>query len=1604
VKNARLFTRRVGVFFILTVVINLIFVISSDAQAPVANFTANVTSGCSPLIVQFTDLSTNNPTSWAWDLGNGSTASVKNPTTSYVNPGTYTITLTATNASGSTTKTSTITVNQSPVAKFTSTDTSGCTPHTVTFTDQSTSASGNITQWEWNFGDGVTSNLQNPSHVYNTSGTYNVVLKVTTAAGCSQTLFKQQYIRAGAGAQADFIANIPNYCQAPVTINFTNNSQVDAGATYSWNFGDGNTSTAVNPTHTYNSTGNFNVTLTVQSPDGCNATRQQSIDLAGKNVSFTGPATVCAGSAASFQMNSSPAPVSQTWNMGDGTTYSTATISHTYTTAGTYTITLTNEFTGGCVATKTQTVTVIAGAAIDFKADTTKACKAPFTVNFQPIGATSAFSWDFGDGTTSTLQNPSHTYQAGGNFTVILSAMNANGCVGSVQKTGYIKIQPPTISISNLPVNDGCTPYSFTPAANIIATEGIASYFWDFGNGNTSTGSNPSYTYTTPGSYTIKLRVQTNGGCVDSVTYPNAVNISNGTNLDFTATPTAACVDQPVMFNSITSASPSSYEWNFGDNIISTLASPGHSYKLAGIYTVSLMVKYGNCTSKITKENYVNVQPPEARFSAVGDCNNRRLINFTNQSIGTGNYLWNFGDGTTSTVASPSHLYATDGSYTVTFTVNNGTCSHTLTDTIEVSSAAINFVSNATIVCKGELFTLKATVPNTISVSQYEWTIPNSNILSAPVDTMQWILYNAGVYDVTLKITTVNGCVETITKSNYLTVYGPTADFISDKPGGCENTTIIFADSSASDGLHSITQWEWDFGDASPAVSGSTASHSFSNAGLYQVSLKVTDTYGCSDTRSKSNFVAISNGKAMFTALDSLGCMGKDVIFQDTSTGNIANWEWSFGDGTGAVGVQNPSHSYTDSGYYAVKLKITETSGCTDSITKTNYITIKNPVAKFGLSDTFSTCPPLTVTFSDSSYYAKKWLWDFADGGSSPVASPINLYTIPGVYDVKLTVTSHGGCTDSAFGRIRILGPYGQFNYSPLVGCTPLMVNYNISSSQAVKFLWDFSDGFVDSGTVATNAHTYLSGGKFVPKVILTDASGCSVPVTGQDTIYIEKTILDFSASQQTLCDSGTISFTNLSEVKAPSVTYEWRFVNSSVIAENATNTFLVPGTYDVTLMSTTSRGCRDTLTKQAFIRVHNSPVATIISEDSLCKPASFNFSAQLAPDTSTIRSWKWTFGNGQTDTLQNPPAQSFPNDGSFENTLLIHDNDGCSTAVSKAVTVHPLPVVQAQKSEIICRDDSTQLSASGAISYSWIAPNNNLSCIDCPDPIASPQQDVTYKVEGTSALGCKAYDSVTIKVFQPYKISVESFKDSLCLGRTTQIKALGAPLYIWSPATGLSSTAISNPFASPATSTIYKVIGFDSLGCFRDSLEVPIVVLDSPAVNAGPDIVLSAGTTGNIQATASADVVRYQWFPATGLSCTDCANPTVTAGGNITYTVRVSNSVGCTTEDQVKVIVTCNETNLFIPNTFTPNGDGMNDVFYVRGKGVYAVKSLKVFNRWGELLFEKKDVTSNNPSDGWDGMFKGTIASTDTYIYQVEVMCSNTEVLKYNGTISLIR
>ncbi len=422
---------RTKLYIFLTKLIALLaFTISgyvgAYSQAPVSNFTGAPLSGCSPLIVTFQDLSSGSPTIWNWSFGNGNTSTIQNPTATYFTPGTYTVILTTTNASGSNTLTRTnyVTVYDNPTVNFSANVTSGCFPLKVQFSDLSSPGVGNTNvTWEWDFGNGTTSTLQNPLATYTTAGLFNVTLKVTNDKGCTKTLSRPNYIAVTAGVDAVFTNTQPTVCTAPASISFTNNSTGPPTLSYLWDFGDGSPFSAVpNPVHVYNTNGTFIVTLIATSTAGCEDTARTTIILGGFNPSFTGPATVCINTPANFVNTSSPLPISSTWNFGDGTPIGTGlSISHIYTVAGSYTIWMYNNY-GGCIDSVQRTITVVPDPVADFTAPITSKCEPPLTVNFQDLstGGAVAWQWDFGDGNTSILQNPNHTYTTYGNFTVTL--------------------------------------------------------------------------------------------------------------------------------------------------------------------------------------------------------------------------------------------------------------------------------------------------------------------------------------------------------------------------------------------------------------------------------------------------------------------------------------------------------------------------------------------------------------------------------------------------------------------------------------------------------------------------------------------------------------------------------------------------------------------------------------------------------------------------------------------------------------------------------------------------------------------------------------------------------------------------------------------------------------------------------------------------------------------------------------------------------------------------------------------------------------------------------------------------------------------------------
>lgn len=1442
-----------------TTTLTLLLACTVVAFGQTANFTSSNTSGCSPVVINFQNQSTGNPTSYFWDFGNGATSTLVNPSTTYFKPGKYTVKLTATNAHGSNTMTKNqyIIVWGKPSVNFTVNDSTACFPHRAQFTDLSTaSTETKNTEWLWDFGDGTQATDQNPRHVYTSSGNYTVTLKVTNDKGCYSAYTKTSYIQIAGGVQSSFTNTLPTVCRPPFNISFTNNSTGPNTLTWFWKFGDGQTSTSKNPVHTYNSPGNYTITLSTTSSGGCSDTlvRDTVLNILNITTSFSAPDSICIKTDAHFINTSSPKPLSTLWNFGDGATDTTLNGVEQYTTPNNYTVKLYNTY-AYCKDSATKTIKTLARPKAMFTSDTRFKCEPSLTVNFKDQSQNAvSWHWIFGDGTTSNSQNPTHTYTNYGDYNVWLIVTNTSGCTDTLKMEPYVKIARPKISVNPLPV-EGCIPFNVTLSPIITTLDAVTSYEWDFGDGSAfSTVSAPAHTYTDQGTYQVKLTITTSTGCTETATIPDAVTVGRHMLVNFDATPKPACALTDVSFQNLTDTVADQWLWVFGDGTSSTSQNPIHQFSDTGYMTVKLYATNHGCRDSSIQSQFIRIKPPIAKFGFQSNCNSlsRLDFNFSDSSIidptlGNLSWSWNFGDGSpVVNTQNASHTFPAYGIYNVTLSITNGDCPNTITREVKVFKESVDFSVNPTAICWGQTVTLKAQVENPDHFADYSWKSSNGGFASGAVAGFTY--YVPGDFIDSLIATDIHGCKDTA--SHPVRVNGPLALFNAVNPTGCTGLETTFNDVSKNDGINNIVSWKWDFGDQTPPIfNAGPVKHTYAKLGNFDVKLVVKDAFGCSDSLTQASFIITSNPKANFIA-DSVSCPTARVFF--TNRSNALNYTsvWDFGDSTGSD-LNSTFHVYADTGHYTIKLKITDQYGCTDSLIKVDHISLDRPKASFTLNDSISSCIPFEVRFTNNSHYFTNVNWDLG-GGVSNLLDPVQFYNKPGNYPIQLIVTSPGYCYDTAYGSVTVYDTVGsRIKYFPLSGCKPIGVDMTAFTPGPMSYTWDFGDGvLVNTNDTAKVNHIYNAFGKFIPKVIMTDPSGCIIPVAGIDTVRIKGATVKFGVDSKLLCDSGFVQFTDSTLYNDSLSTYNWDFGDGNVShVQHPVHHYSQPGNYNVLLNVQTVSACIDTFRLKDPIRVVESPLISIGGDSVICLNEFIQHSGVFnRTDTSEVQ-WSWQFPNGNKSTAQIPDKQQYGKAGSFVLSTIAVNSSGCKDTATKNLLVNPLPVV-----------------------------------------------------------------------------------------------------------------------TMPST------------------------------------ITMQAGFPVTIPATYSSNVINYAWSPSTSLDCGDCAAPVASPKFNTTYTVSFVDSNGCKNTGQVQVIVICKNANVFVPNTFSPNNDGVNDVFYVRGKGLDRVKSLRIFNRWGEVVFESVNFPVNNPVYGWDGKYKGNKPVADVYVYQVEVFCENSEIIRFEGNVALIQ
>jgi gliding motility-associated-like protein len=1546
-------------FFFISFLISSLSVLFAQVSA---DFTATVTQGCSPLIVQFSVLNNTNITSYEWNFGTAGSSILANPGITFNNEGVYDVTLivnkgTATETSE--TKTAYITVFQKPDASFVVSSDTICVPFTVNFSDESVSPDFQITRWSWDFKNGSTLNNSTnptPSNTYNNIGVYDVSLIVSnpTFPNCRDTAF--QRIVAIEPPLALFSVSPTSACEPPLNVEITNLSA--DGYQYLWDFGNGNTTSSVSTallTETYDDFGSYDISLTVTGyNNACNSSYMisNSVNIIEVVADISASTTLgCPYTNINFTASGSTNANSYFWEFGDGNTSTIVSPNKAYTTAGDYVVTLTAfDASGTCSNTTTLDVKV-EDLIADFSVSEQYSCEIPFDVTFtdnssSDVGSITGWNWvvDYNTVTSTPIttvgQNPVYTYLNEGLYNITLNVTSSTGCSVQVQRLGYIEVSFPRAVIDEPSILKGCEALTvdFTESSIADNQGTILSWSWDFDDGNTTTENLASQTvqntFLTHGDYMVTLSIVNDRGCVSLDSF--LIEVGSKPLAGFFVTPTISCARDDIEYYdtskfvdpSVDIALLDEWIWSGSGGFGSTEQNPTHQYNqldAIGLNNVELIVGYNGCYDTLNIDDYVEIIGPILeRITTSVDCDFPFQRQFTAEYIDTTSYIWIFQNANDANFADTLH-YSGGGSVTISDLSGN------LGGTI---------------------------LGGTMDSPFYEFPIG----ISADYNIIL-IGWNAGAnpFD-------EDSCE--YSTSTLVEIRTPRAGFELSTTKICLNGLISFNalnDESNMNRSRDANLWSWDFGDGittgfqSPITlmedigitrtSGLAISptHQYNEVGSNIIKLVVQDIHGCMDSTIK--VITVYRPKAGFTVDTAAGCRPFTVNFTDTTFSYlpITDYQWNFGNGFFSTD-QNPTTTYTTKGNKSISLVVIDSLGCTSSASM--QVTAIEPVANFTQNDE-TLCEDVgsvqflstSVPFS-STYPLVAWSWDFGNGETSDLQNPLYSYPDSGRYTVSLTVTDAAGCSHT-IQKLDLI----HVQATPLVGffadqtyfdCPPAEVNFldTTISDYITSYNWNLNvGGAFQSIDSRPDVSRNYDRGVYTIAITVTTSYGCSASVVYNDYITVDSPYAEFSADKSSACLNEGIVFT-IDTINA--LVDSWQFIfGDGTIAENVnpyTHTYntlpLTGNTYPITLaVFDADKLCPYELSLSILLESVEANLNLNFTTDTFvyqCTPFEVSFQDNSVGATS----WSWDFDNGTTHDGISPNNIIFNNTtnqvDSFAISLKIDSDIGCTDTETKYVVVYPTPSLSVSNDTVICVNDSIQLVAiSDATQYVWF-PNLNINNNTIANPKVRPVVNTTYIVQATNQFGCETIDSVNVNI-----IPIPSF--------------------------------VFTPY---------------------------------------PDTTIIIGDTANLSVDILDEGFKAFWLPPTDLTCHECNSPKFYGLTTTTYTLQVVDEDElCPIQEETITINVIEECRANIPNAFSPNGDGKNDVVYVKGWGIKEVLTFEIYNRWGERVYQN----SGDKEEGWDGTFNGQPQNMDTYIIiaNVQYYCKSSGEFKteaFKSPLTLFR
>ena len=666
------------------------------------------------------------------------------------------------------------------------------------------------------------------------------------------------------------------------------------------------------------------------------------------------------------------------------------------------------------------------------------------------------------------------------------------------------------------------------------------------------------------------------------------------------------------------------------------------------------------------------------------------------------------------------------------------------------------------------------------------------------------------------------------------------------------------------------------------------------------------------------------------------------------------------------------------------------------------FCTTLNP--HFYLLPAQKRCVNEPITFYDSTIsFAPVQLrhWDFGDGSPIDMTSlnPVHTYTVPGDYTVRLVVSGIDGCTEVKTQLIRIGSkPVADFTWNN--ACVNNPVNFTNTSSAQVGTInywyWDFGDA--TTGSVQHPTKTYSIPGNKNVRLAVKSIEGCVSDTTAHTIQVYPAPVADFSFVDNQ-CQGVPVQFSNQSTVSPGSITsWNWNFGNGTSTNSSPVQVFPTPGTYTITLVVISNNTCTSAV-KSKTLTILPKPTA-YFKTSSTCQliPTVFTDSSY-----SGVNQWWWDLGNGTNASTQNP-TNTYTVPGPDTVKLVVTSNNGCrSDTLSKPIFVNAKPIADFGYDALICYGTPVQFSdsstvATGAVNaWSWTYSGNQWSTVSNPSRAFFPGSQ-TVGLVATSIAGCKS--DTTYRSFFIYpEVTFDMVFSNACKNTPVDFSATdntGGNIREWEwtfePGITANTRNAVHTFGVNGTFAV-RLKATDGIGCSAE--ETRNIMIYGTNAFAGNDTIAAAGQPVTLNADGG---LSYQWSPVTGLDSPFNENPVATIFNTRTYTVKAFTPEGCESYDDVTIKI-YDGPEIYLPNAFTPNGDGLNDVFRGIAVGVKEFRYMKIFNRWGQEIF-----SSTNYRNGWDGKWKGQHQAAGVFIVIVHGTDFNGKEIFKKGTVMLVR